>query len=107
VSSQVCLQLARTIRRDQERMAKFLTAELGRLVKQLVRAEIPHEQRAATSRSRARRSTSRSRATTNRATANRSRAGAGSTRSRSGAGTTRSRSGGASQSSRSRATARG
>jgi ferritin-like metal-binding protein YciE len=100
-------QLARTIRRDEERMAKFLTAELGRLVKQLVRAEIPRDQRAATSRSQARRSTSRPRATTNRATANRSRAGAGSTRSRSGAGTTRSRSGGASRSPRSRATARG
>jgi ferritin-like metal-binding protein YciE len=114
-------QLARTIRRDEERMAKFLTAELGRLVKELVRAEIPRDQRAPASRSRSRRSTSRSRATTTarasktarasattRASATaRSRAGAGSTRSRSGAGTNRPRSGGASRSSRSRATARG
>jgi ferritin-like metal-binding protein YciE len=112
-------QLARAIRRDEERMAKFLTAEIGRLVKELVRAEIPRDQRAASSRSRSRRSTSRatsasrktatSRAsgTTRASATNRSRAGAGSTRSRSGAGTTRPRSGGASRSSRSRATARG
>jgi ferritin-like metal-binding protein YciE len=106
-------QLARGIRRDEERMAKFLTAELTRLVKQLVRAEIPRDQRAGSSRSRSTRSTSRPRATTSRSTGsrsstatNRSRAGAGSTRSRSGAGTTRSRSGGTSRSARSRATAR-
>jgi ferritin-like metal-binding protein YciE len=109
--------LARAIRRDEERMAKFLTAELGRSVKALVRAEIPRDQRAASKSSRPRRTTSRSRATTSRSTTNRaastrattsrSRAGAGSTRSRSGAGTTRSRSGGTSRSSRSRATARG
>ncbi len=119
-------QLARGIRRDEERMAKFLTTELTRLVKELVRAEIPRDQRAASSRSR--RSTSRSRSTTSRSTTSRtsasrsagsrssssrasatsrSRAGAGSTRSRSGAGTTRPRSGGASRSARSRATARG
>lgn len=45
-------QLARTIRRDEERMAKFLTAELGRLVKDVVRAEIPRDQRATPARSR-------------------------------------------------------
>ena len=49
-------QLAKTIRRDEERMAKFLNAELGRLVKDVVRAEIPRDQRAAaTTRSRRRR----------------------------------------------------
>jgi len=99
-------QLARSIRRDEERMAKFLTAELGRLVKQLVRAEIPRDQRATPRR----RSTSRSRSTgsraSSRATSGRSRAGAGSNRSRSGAGTSRSRAGGSTRSSRSRATAR-
>jgi ferritin-like metal-binding protein YciE len=110
-------QLARAIRRDEERMAKFLTAELGRLVKELVRAEIPRDQRAPSSRSRSRRSTGRSTsrstsrprktATTRASATHRSRAGAGSTRSRSGAGTNRPRSGGASRSSRSRATARG
>jgi ferritin-like metal-binding protein YciE len=39
-------QLARTIRRDEERMAKYLDAELQRLVKEVVRAEIPKDQRA-------------------------------------------------------------
>jgi ferritin-like metal-binding protein YciE len=38
-------KLARTIRRDEERMAKFLDAELKRLVRQVVQAEIPREQR--------------------------------------------------------------
>ena len=49
-------QLAKRIQRDEERMAKYLTAELPRLVKELVRAEIPKDQRAPT-----RRTTSRSR----------------------------------------------
>jgi hypothetical protein len=39
-------KLAKEIRRDEERMAKFLEAELGRLVKEVVRAEIPRDQRA-------------------------------------------------------------
>jgi ferritin-like metal-binding protein YciE len=56
--------LARRIRREEERMAKYLTAELQRLVKDVVRAEIPRDQRAAPARPR--RSTS-------------SRAGSGST----------------------------
>jgi ferritin-like metal-binding protein YciE len=47
-------QLARGIRRDEERMAKFLGGELKRLVKALVRAEIPADQRADGSRSRSR-----------------------------------------------------
>src|SRR5882757_5023056 len=38
-------QLARAIRRDEERMAKFLDAELGRLVKELVRKQVPRDQR--------------------------------------------------------------
>lgn len=45
-------QLAKSIRRDEERMAKFLEAELKRLVKDVVRAEIPREQRATATRSR-------------------------------------------------------
>lgn len=40
-------QLAKRIRREEERMAKFLATELTRLVKELVRAEIPRGQRAA------------------------------------------------------------
>jgi ferritin-like metal-binding protein YciE len=39
-------KLARGIRRDEERMAKFLDAEIPRLVKELVKEEIPREQRA-------------------------------------------------------------
>jgi len=39
-------KLARGIRRDEERMAKFLDSELPRLVKELVKDEIPRDQRA-------------------------------------------------------------
>jgi ferritin-like metal-binding protein YciE len=39
-------QLARGIRDEEERMAKFLDGELKRLVKALVRVEIPADQRA-------------------------------------------------------------
>jgi ferritin-like metal-binding protein YciE len=63
-------QLAKSIRRDEERMAKFLDAELKRLVKDVVRAEIPRDQRATASRS------ARSR-----------RTGPSRSRSRSGSGT--------------------
>lgn len=68
-------QLARAIRRDEERMAKFLTAELGRLVKDVVRADIPRDQRATPSRAR-RSSTARSRSharTTSRSSRTRAR----------------------------------
>lgn len=51
-------KLAKTIRRDEERMAKFLSAELVRLVRDVVRAEIPKDQRAAAG-SRARSSSNR------------------------------------------------
>jgi ferritin-like metal-binding protein YciE len=39
-------KLAKRIRREEERMAKFLTAELPRLVKDVVKAEVPRDQRA-------------------------------------------------------------
>lgn len=53
-------QLAKAIRRDEEKMAKFLDAELARLVKEVVRAEVPRAQRATATRKRrtSRRSTS-------------------------------------------------
>ena len=105
-------QLARSIRRDEERMAKFLTTELGRLVKEIVRAEIPRDQRAGTrrrrttssSRSRSTSSSSRSRSTS-RSTGSRS-TGSRSTGSRSTASrSTSSRSTGSrSTGSRSRTT---
>jgi ferritin-like metal-binding protein YciE len=47
-------RLAAAIRRDEERMAKYLDAELARLVKDVVRAEVPRELRQST-RSRSRR----------------------------------------------------
>ena len=69
-------QLAKAIRRDEERMAKFLDAELVRLVKEVVRKEIPSDQRAGGTRRRAsRRSTSRSsgsRSTSSRSSSSRS-----------------------------------
>src|SRR5437588_3865703 len=46
-------QLAKGIRRDEERMAKFLDAQLSPLVKDVVRAEIPRSERPTTSRRRA------------------------------------------------------
>jgi ferritin-like metal-binding protein YciE len=62
-------QLVKAIRRDEERMAKFLDAELRRLVKDVVRAEVPRDQRAPAARS------TRSRTkTASRSTASRSRA---------------------------------
>jgi len=87
--------LARSIRRDEERMAKFLTSELERLVKEIVRAEIPRDQRAATRRQSTRSSTrSRSRASTSRANP--------SSRSRSSSSRSGSSRAGASRSSSSR-----
>lgn len=79
--------LARRIRREEERMAKYLTAELARLVKDVVKAEIPRDQRATPARSRrstaarSTRSTSSSRngsspSGTRRGTSSRSRAAA-------------------------------
>ena len=79
-------QLARSIRRDEERMAKFLAAELKRLVKDVVRAEIPRDQRLT-----ARRSSRSGRKTKPRATtASRSRSG--SRKSSRGSKAARSRS---------------
>jgi ferritin-like metal-binding protein YciE len=76
-------QLAKTIRRDEERMAKFLDAELTRLVKDVVRSEIPRDQRASTT-SRSRRSSSGTRATSSRRSSSSSRSTSGSSRSTSG-----------------------
>jgi ferritin-like metal-binding protein YciE len=100
-------QLARSIRRDEERMAKFLDAELKRLVRDVVRTEIPRDQRRSLRRRRSRtrtrarprtRGRSRSAARTtrkrssSRSSSSRSRAGSSSSRSRSGSSSSRSRS---------------
>jgi ferritin-like metal-binding protein YciE len=98
-------QLARTIRRDEERMAKFLDAELERLVKELVRKEIPRDQRAGTRRRTGRRNSAsrandRSRATSSHSTAARS-SSSRSTTSRSGSRNSSARSSPRSTASRS------
>src|SRR5947209_13941143 len=69
-------QLAKAIRRDEERMAKYLDAELVRLVKEVVRKQVPRDQRPTRStRRRSRRATtSRRTGTTRRASASSSRA---------------------------------
>jgi ferritin-like metal-binding protein YciE len=98
-------QLAKSIKRDEERMAKFLDAELGRLVKEVVRAEVPRSLRATTTR---RRSTSRSRSGSGSRSSGRSRPTSRSSSSsrssggRSRSGTSASRSGSSSRSSSSR-----
>ena len=92
-------QLAKSIRRDEERMAKFLDAELTRLVKAVVRAEVPSDQRASSGRSRrgsgSRRSgastSSRSRRTASAASRSSSRSGSRSRSAASGRNTNSSR----------------
>jgi ferritin-like metal-binding protein YciE len=86
-------QLARRIRREEERMAKYLSAELPRLVKDVVRAEVPRDQRATprgrtTSRSRSTATTSRSTSGTRSSRASRSN---GSSATSSGSRSRRSR----------------
>ncbi|HEY1592811.1 MAG TPA: DUF892 family protein [Solirubrobacteraceae bacterium] len=102
VGDRETVQLARAIRRDEERMAKFLDAELGRLVKELVRKQVPRDQRPTRgTRSRSRRTANSRRSTasartpsgTSRASA-RSRARAARSTGRSPSGATRSPSGG-------------
>ena len=86
-------QLAKGIRRDEERMAKFLEAELSRLVKDVVRADIPSSLRGGTTRRRSTRrsgsgarSSSRSRSSGGRSTSSRSSSSSRSSASRSGGG---------------------
>ena len=90
-------QLAKSIRRDEERMAKFLLAEIGRLVKDVVRADIPSDQRATAGRSRKSSSRSSSRSTGRSRARTGTRASSTGSRSRS-----TSRSSGSSRASASR-----
>ena len=101
-------QLARAIRRDEERMAKFLDAELARLVKEVVRADIPRNLRAGTTRRRSRRTARSSRSTGGARTSGRSSSSRSTSRaparSRTSARSGSSRSGSSrSRSARSRA----
>jgi ferritin-like metal-binding protein YciE len=87
-------QLARRIRRDEERMAKYLSAELERLVKDVVRSEIPRDQRAKTTRRRSSSSSSSRRSSSSRSSSSRSGSSRSSSRSGNGSsGSSGSRSG--------------
>ena len=85
-------QLAKRIRRDEERMAKFLDAELTRLVKDVVRAEVPRAQRGGTTRSKS--SRARRRSTTSRSRSSASRSSASSRPKSTSRSTSTSRSSG-------------
>jgi ferritin-like metal-binding protein YciE len=90
-------KVARNIRREEERMARFLERLIPQLTKAVAREEIP-----AAERNGGRRRRSRSRRSTSRARGSASRSSSASSRSRSGS-SSRSRSGGSSSSgSRSR-----
>jgi ferritin-like metal-binding protein YciE len=84
-------QLAKSIRRDEQKMADYLERLIPQLVKEVVKAEIPRDQRKPASRKRT--TTARKRTTTarKRTTASSSRRRTGST-SRNGGSPTRSRS---------------
>jgi ferritin-like metal-binding protein YciE len=117
-------KLARSIRREEERMAKFLEKQIEQLAKAVAREEIPAAERNGGTRrrsssrrssgssrsssssssggSRSRSSSSRSGASSSRKRASSSRSGSSSSRSRSGSGSTRAKSSGGSRSSSSR-----
>jgi ferritin-like metal-binding protein YciE len=80
-------KLAKSIRTDEERMAKYLTGELPRLVKALARAEVPSDQRPRPRRS-GRRSTSSSSGRRSTSSSSGRRATSSSSRSRSRARST-------------------
>src|SRR5437763_8504405 len=78
-------QLAKAIRRDEERMAKYLDAELGRLVREVVRKQVPRELRPTNGgRRRRKASGSRSGSTAARSTSRSRSGGSRSASSRSG-----------------------
>jgi ferritin-like metal-binding protein YciE len=84
-------QLARTIRRDEERMANFLQKQIPTLTKAVARGEIPAKERRTSTSSRSRRSSSR-RSSSSRSRSSRSRNGASASSSRSSRSTAGSRS---------------
>ena len=92
-------KVAREIRREEERMAKFLQGLIPQLSKAVARAEVPSDQRPTTRR----RSSGRRRTTSARRATSRARSSSGrrtsTSRSRSSTGRSRSRSGGRSSSS--------
>jgi len=101
-------KLARTIKRDEERMAKFLAGQIETLVKGVVQEEVPSSERAKPRRRRSsggggRRKSSSSRSGSgSRSSSSRSGSGSRSSSSRSRSSSSRSGSGSRSSSSRSR-----
>jgi ferritin-like metal-binding protein YciE len=93
-------QLAKRIIRDEERMAKFLDAEITRLVKELVRSEVPKDQRGGSTR---RRSTSSGRSSGSSSSARSGSSRSSSSRSAGSSGSGSSSGRGRSSSSGSRA----
>jgi ferritin-like metal-binding protein YciE len=85
-------RLAKAIRRDEQRMAKFLDAELVRLVKEVVRKQVPRDQRpTSATRRRSRRTTAAQARTSGSGTRKRSTSTRAGTRSRSTGRTTAAR----------------
>jgi ferritin-like metal-binding protein YciE len=100
-------QLAKAIRRDEERMAKFLDAELTRLVKELVRKQVPRDQRATQTTRRRPRRTASPTAAASRTRAAASSASRGSSPSRSSSSRAPSRAGRSRSTSSRQSSARG
>jgi len=94
-------QLARKIRREEEKMAKFLERQIPQLTKGVVKEEIPSSERQ-TRRSRRSSRSSSSRSSSSRSSSSRSRSSARSSSARSSSSRGGSRSGGSSRSSSSR-----
>jgi rubrerythrin len=74
-------KLAREIRRDEERMAKFLAGQIPVLTKAVVTAEVPASERSKANGGRRRRASRSSRSTRTRSSSRRSRSGSSSSRS--------------------------
>jgi ferritin-like metal-binding protein YciE len=85
-------QLARDIRRDEEKTARYLEKLIPQLVKDVVKNEIPRDQRAGGTRRSSSRRRSTSSSSRSRSTSSRSRSSSSSSRSRSGSSSSRSRS---------------
>ena len=80
-------KLAKGIRREEERMAKFLETQISQLAKAVAREEIPAAERRTSSSSRRRSSSSSRRSSSS---SSRSRSGSAASRSRSSSGSSRS-----------------
>ncbi len=92
VNDRETAQLARSIRRDEERMAKFLAGQIKTLTKAVVTEEIPAKERRVNGTARKRASSTRKRTTAARKRTTSSRKRATSTRKRSTSSSSRTRS---------------